>query len=208
MYVKALERFISALKRPDRVCRIAFRGSLECSSQISEALDLPFPALESLELYKMDNKSVLRATFFMASIRSLRHLRLDAWWLTTLLPILSVTRSLVDLTLNLTIDNQPLNRPSLLAHLENMPRLRNLQVFMEFFTEEMPPSTTVLLGELTCLRFRGHPTQVGWFVAGLVLPSLRELHISFTIFVITPTLHIPYLSKLIHATGIFFSRPD
>lgn len=64
----------------------------------------------------------------------------------------------------------------------------------------MPPSTTALLAELTILRFKGHLTQVEWFVGGLVLPSLRELHISFS--VMSGTLCISYLFKLIHVKGI------
>jgi hypothetical protein len=96
----APKRFTSALRYPNRVCRIAIRASSNASG-ITEALDIPFPALESLDLInKYSVKRVLRSPYFMTSIQSLRHLRLDHMSLTSTSPLLSVTKSLVELTLN------------------------------------------------------------------------------------------------------------
>ena len=157
-------RFISALRYdPDRVCRIAIGVWSETQGdfdQISEALDLFFPALESLELYHLDMhsiESILLATSFLTSIQSLRYLRLDGTPLTIISLILSVTRSLVDLSLSI---HAPINDTSLLTHLQHMPRLRNLQLSAWFSSDEMTFTTTVLLPELTCFRFDGDRTQV------------------------------------------------
>jgi hypothetical protein len=198
-----LGRLISALRYdPDRVCRIAIEvwGLPKDFDQIYEALDLSFPALESLEFHNMYSmESVHLTTSLMDSIKSLRYLRLDGVPLTILFPILSVTRSLVDLILRI---HDPINGTSLLTHLRHMPRLRNLQLFASSPSDEMTLTTTVLLPELTCFRFDGDRTQVEWFVAGSVTPSLREIHISFLDR--TGTFCNPYLSQFIHVKGIVF----
>jgi hypothetical protein len=127
-------------------------------------------------------------------------------FLTSVLTFLSVTRSLVDLTLD--IDKVFLMKgASLLTHLQHMPHLRNLRVSSRFSSyrseEELPPTTTsILLPELTCFRFVGELTQVEWFVAGLDTPPLRKFHVSITDY--SRRLHIPYLTKFIRAAGIVF----
>jgi hypothetical protein len=83
--VISLERLIAALGYPGRVCRTSQKNS----DQISEALDVSFPVLDSPKLYNMGGlKSVLLVTSLTASIQSLRHLPLDGARLATLLPIL------------------------------------------------------------------------------------------------------------------------
>ncbi|KAF8480522.1 hypothetical protein DFH94DRAFT_853760 [Russula ochroleuca] len=205
----AQKRLISALRYPDRVCRIAIRGSYDydvsdkITELVAEALDLPFPALESLELYNITSiKRVFLSTSLMTSIQSLRHLRLDGMPLTSLSPLLSVTRSLVDLALS--IDRVfSAEGPSLLTHLQHMPHLRNLRVSSNYcLPDDKPPTTSILLPELTSFRFVGECTPAGWFVAGLDAPSLREFHISVTDY--SRRLHIPYLTKFIRAMGIVF----
>jgi hypothetical protein len=203
----ALKRLISALRYPDRVCKIAissFRGLH--TVRITEALDLPFPELEYLELrHVTDVEHVLRSESFITSLQSLQHLQLNGVLdFTSLSPLLSVTKSLVDLTLHIyTVFST--EGASLLTH---MPHLRNLLVTTQFyFSEEMPSTTSSLLPELTCLHFSGESTQVEWFVAELDTPSLREFHISANDPVfgnISHTFDVPYLSKFIHVTGIVF----
>ena len=201
----APKRFTSALRYPARVCRIAIRGSNKTPDTIAEALDIPFPALESLELHSMTMtgiERVIRSPSFMTSIQSLRHLRLEGMLLTSVLPFLSVTRSLVDLTLN--IDKVFLTKAaSLLAHIQHMPHLRNLRVSSQpYFSQGSPPTTSIILPELTCFRFVGECTQVEWFVSGLDTPNLRKFHIS--IMHRSRGLDIPYLTKFISAVGVDF----
>jgi hypothetical protein len=200
----APERLISALRHPNRVCRIAIRGSYSYDGpdRITEALDVPFPALESLELHnRYSPENVLRSPSFMSSTQSLRHLRLDGMSLTSVSPLLSVTRSLVDLDLSIDKVFSTVG-PSLLTHLQHMPHLRNLQVFSQDYCNGSPPTTLISLPELACFRIVGECTQVERFVAGLDTPSLREFHISALD--LSRRLHIPYITKFIRAVGVVF----
>ena len=200
----ALKRLSSALRYPNRVCSIAIWGSYDASDRVIEALDMLFPALESLELHNITSSvdRILQSPSFMTSIQSLRHLRLEGMLLTSVLPFLSVTRSLVDLTLN--IDKVFLTKAaSLLAHIQHMPHLRNLRVSSQpYFSQGSPPTTSIILPELTCFRFVGECTQVEWFVSGLDTPNLRKFHIS--IMHRSRGLDIPYLTKFISAVGVDF----
>ena len=202
------KRLISALRYPDRVCRIAITGSYH-DHRIIKALDSHFPALESLELDDVANfEDVLCSKSFMTSIQSLRHLQLYGADPTSISQLLSITRSLVDLSLYIHSVFST-EGASLLTHLQHMPRLRNLKVTTSlYFSEEAPPTTPIMLPELTCLHFVGESTQVEWFVAGLDTPPLQELHISTTdpsiVGNIPHTFDIPYLSKFIRVTGIVF----
>jgi hypothetical protein len=208
-------RLMSALRYPNRVCRIAIAGSYSYSrtdNRIIKALDLPFPALESLELRHVANvEQVLLSESFIASIPSLRRLQLDGVDLKSLPPLLSVTRLLVDLALGLRTAIS-MEGASLLSHLQHMPRLRSLHVTtLHYFYEEMrlqmPLTTSTMLPELTCFRFVGESSQVEWLVAGLDTPPLRELHISITdqdLRRIPHTFDIPYLAKFIHVSEIVF----
>jgi hypothetical protein len=208
-----LERLISALRYPDRVSSIGLVGSYNHMDldKIAEALDLPFPTLESLELRSLNNlEPVLSATSLMTSIRSLRHLRLFHVYPPCIFQLLSVTRTLVDLTLLVSSVFYQTNGASLLTHLQHMPHLRNLQM-TTFATlssiEEKPPIITVLLAELTCFHFFGDCAQTEWFVAGFDTPSLREFHITAVDLDargISHTFDIPYLSKFIRVTGVVF----
>jgi hypothetical protein len=207
--VSARMRLMSALRYPDRVCRIAIMGThdLKVSGKITEALDLPFPALETLELYDMDSlESIFLATSLMTSIQSLRHLLVGAD-LTSVLPLLSVTRALVDLTLSVDTVVWLTKGASLLPHLQHMPNLRNLQVttstyFSPSWIVERPPIKSVSLAELACFHFFGDCAQMEWFVAGLYAPSLRELQIS--VLDTSGTLHLPYLFNFVRVIGMSF----
>jgi hypothetical protein len=197
----ARKRLVSALRYPDRVCRIATSG-WGLYDRVTEALDRPFPALESLELqHSTSIECALQSPSFISSIQSLRHLRLDGMFLAPVFPLLSITRSLVDLTLN--VEKVFSTRGgSLLAHLQHMPHLRNLEVISRFYSTELPPTTSTLLPELTDFRFVSECTQAECFVAGLDTPSLRKFHISITNY--SHKLHIPHLTKLIRAVGVIF----
>jgi F-box-like len=208
----AQKRLVSALRYPDRVCRIALSAWWSYNG-VTEVLDRPFPALESLELdFPSSIECVLQSPSFMSSIQFLRHLRLDGMSLTSVSPLLSITRSLVDLTLDL--DKVFITeRESLLTHLQHMPHLRNLEVYSHHYpihpteelsltTSKLPPTTSILLPELTGFRFVARHNQAECFVAGLDTPSLRDIHISIANY--SHKLQIPHLTKLIRAVGVVF----
>ena len=207
----ARTRLASALRYRNRVVKISINGSPKDFDKVCETLDVSLPALGSLELHNMkDNiEYILQASSFMTSIRSLQHLRVvNMRQLSSFLPILSVTRALV--ILDLTVDElfHQSEGASLLTHLQCIPRLRYLRVFRQYHFSnslEKPPITTVLLAELSDFYFSGKFIEIEWFVAGLITPSLRRLHISATIQPLQDTLDIPHLSKFIRVAGIIFS---
>lgn len=200
------DRLISALRHPDRVRGITIRcpQMLRTLNEIIESLNLPFPALEGLELENITTIGrILLATSLMTSIQSLRHLRLTGASVTSFFPLLSATRAIIDLTLSFDTVLCLENGESLLTHLQHMPHLRNLQVSTRFYRPEETPSTmSVLLAELTSFRFFGECAEIEWLLAGLVTPSLREFYVSA--YDRSGTLHIPYLSELIRVAGIAF----
>jgi hypothetical protein len=200
------DRLISALRHPDRVRGITIRcpQMLRTLNKIIESLNLPFPALEGLELENITTIGrILLATSLMTSIQSLRHLRLTGASVTSFFPLLSATRAIIDLTLSFDAVLCLENGESLLTHLQHMPHLRNLQVSTRFYRPEETPSTmSVLLAELTSFRFFGECAEIEWLLAGLVTPSLREFYVSA--YDRSGTLHIPYLSEFIRVAGIAF----
>ena len=173
----ALRRMKSALRFPDRVVGISIKGSYRNVVKVSNALDLSFPALESLGLQEMDSfrPDILLTMPFKTSIRSLRRLQLDGASPISS-EILSVTTSLIDLTLNTTILTCLM---SIFPHLQRMPHLRNLEVSSRVVLplhDEMP-HTMATLPELTHFRISDGCSDIEWLVAGLVSPSLLELDI-------------------------------
>ena len=206
---KTQRQLISAVRYPDRVCKISIRGSEayedDKSDRVFKVLDQSFPALESL---KLDNifgvKRVLLSQSFMTSIRSLRRLRLDEVCLASLYSMLSVTTSLVDLTLDIDTLFLLTKGATFLTHLQNMPHLRNLQVYTQVCpTIELPPTTSVLLPALTSFRIFGECPEIEWFASGLNTPSLREFHLHVADNG-NGNLRIPYLSKFMHSSKIAF----
>ena len=208
----ALRGLVSALRYPDRVCRIAIMGSHKPDqfAIISKALDSSFPALESLGLHILYyfKPTILLSSPFRTSIQSIRHLQLNGASTTfPILPqILSVTTSLVSLTLNVISIPCLTNGASIFFHLQCLPHMRNLHVSESPrhripYMGSLPPTTTTLLAELTYFRLSGGCSEIEWFVAGLVAPSLRGIHIS-----IQDACGIlePNLSELIRLAEIIF----
>ena len=203
-----LRRLNSELGYPDRVRGISIKGSNRNSVRISKALDSSFPALESFELYEIDSyqPATLLTTPFMSSIQSLRHLRLDSSSPILLSQILSVTTSLVDLTINVMFIDCLMNGPSIFPHLQLMPHLRNLQVSRPMISslEHKMPHTMATLPELSHFRLSASSSEIEWLLAGLVAPSLLELHILLLGDDESCILY-PNLSEFIRAAGIVFS---
>jgi hypothetical protein len=206
--VSAQKSLISVLRYPDRVNSIAIIGThgSKVSGMISKVLDIPLPTLETLTLYDMDSLEPIHlATSLLTSIQSLRHLLVDAC-LTSALPLLLVTRALVDLTLSIDTVICLMEGISILPHLQRMPHLRHLQVttsmhFSFICTVKRPPITTVPVAELVSLLF-WRKCSDGVVRGWLYTPSLRKLHISVLDKYGTP--HLPCLSKLVRVTRISF----
>ena len=218
--VKTQMRMVSALAQPDRVCEIVFRGRERGLKKLMGAMNRPFPALESLALRFQAQQGLsllplfltpdFPPPFFAAHLSQLQRFSFTGKTYTLLSQMLSYTKSLVDLTLNVDKVFFPGGTP-LLAHLQDMPLLRHLEV--EVVTFQIAPLTgfpapptekrdVVLLSELTRLRFSGQRTPVEVLAAGLATPSLKELYVS--LYHDALTFPIPNLSDLIHEAGILF----
>ena len=215
--VEAQNRMVSALAYPDRVCGIAFRGRSGSFRKLLEAMNVPFPALERLELDFTDPRGSdlerLSPTlkypppFLWDNTLSLRHLTYIGRADLLLFKILSHTKSLVEI--NMCVDEVRFlrQRSAFLACLQNIPCLRCLRVEM-FSRPVSDPSPheegrdVVVLSKLTSLRIIGLSTPVDTIIAELAAPSLQEFHVSLNLR--SSTLSIPYLSKFIRDAGTRF----
>ena len=220
-------RLISALRYPDRVCKIALKITYSNRNTITKALDCAFPSLEALELHNTGVPAFsLPPTFLMTTAKSLRRLKLPGASLTSLTTLLSATTALVDLTLGInTVFSPPqgvlfpslqdLFQPSppqsvsLSSLLQNLTRLRHLDVSVQSFhsshTRSISPVKTtgvVSLAELNHFRFQGHTTEVEELVAGLATPSLQTLHVTLNCG--NSAFKIPHLSVIIRNMGMIF----
>ena len=148
--VEAQNRMVSALAYPDRVCGITFRGHRDSFRKLLDAMNVPFPALERLELdFRGPQGSGLleRLTptlnypppFLRDSPLCLRHRTYIGRADPLLFKILSHTKSLVEI--NMCVDKVLLlrQRSALLACLQNMPFLRCVKVEM-FFRPRFRPT--------------------------------------------------------------------
>ena len=204
-------RLISALRYPNRVNKITMKVSFSNRNTITRAIDCAFPTLETLELHNTGAPGFcFPPTFLMTSTKSLQRLEIPGATLTSLPPLLTATIALVDLTLGIDTISSPLQGVSLLALLQNLSRLRHLDVSVRQFytphTRAIPPMKTdgtVSLAELTSLRFKGNATEVEELVAGLAIPSLQKLYV--TLYCDNPAFHIPNLSAIIRNMGTLFN---
>lgn len=203
-------RLISALRYPNRIYKIAMKITLSNCNTITKVLDCAFPTLGTLELHNTSAPGFFfPPTFLMTSTKSLRRLKIPGAILTSLPPLLSATTALVDLTLAIdTIFSSP-QGVSLPALLQNLSRLRHLDVSVRSFhgphTHAISPVKTndaVSLAELTHFRFKGRTNHVEELVAGLATPSLQKLYVA--LYRGNSVVHIPHLSVIIRNMGMLF----
>jgi F-box-like len=208
--MKEQNRAVAALRFPDRVRRIVLKVSNPVLDGIHRAIKRPFPSLECFELlYESMSgpKFDLPTTIFRGCAPSLRHLRLQNVRLASLSPLLSSTKGLVDL--NLEVDNVVCPSPaaSLLTHLQGMPCLRRLQLRLPI-SSPVPPTRVpdiVRLLRLTHFQFSGSRRCLEALAAGIAAPFLQDLNIQFqddpsTVF------RLQHLSRFIRdIEGLFFA---
>ena len=204
-------RLISALRYPDRVNKIAMKITFSNRNTIARAIDCAFPTLATLELHNTGTPGFwFPPTFLMTSTKSLQRLQIPGATLISLPPLLTATTALVDLTLGIDTIFSPLQGMSLLALLQNLSRLRHLDVSVRQLyaphTRAIPPvktNGTVSLAELTYFRFKGNATEVEELVVGLATPSLQKLYV--TLYCLNSAFHVPNLLAIIRNMGTLFN---
>ena len=196
-------RMISALAYPDRVCGIAVSmdyGQSKHRSKLLEAMNQPFPALESLELrypYPLEVHSP--PPFLTAQTPHLRSFRFIGR-ITELYRILPYTTSLVDLTMNILPATFLPPGTQILAHLQGLSFLRHLNVeACGVESPDHPGGEDVLLPTLTTLSFTGIMELLEALMAGLTAPSLQELRIF--VYGIRATVPPTHLTSFIRNSG-------
>ena len=192
----SLKRMHSALEHHDRVRGIYLNGSSWWFDDFFKATSCPFPALESLYLRNENDELEISDTFLggpdLSDLR-LRSLTLRKVSLTPISGLLSSATSLTDLVLELYTSFTPSAGMTLLASLQGMPCLCNLD--LEFkpvnsLSRPLIPKDVVPLSKLTKLRYVGGSVFLYALVAGLSAPSLQKVNIEFRDAVPSPTVHL------------------
>ncbi|KAN0130444.1 hypothetical protein V8E53_011707 [Lactarius tabidus] len=161
---------LSAIKHRDRVRGITLSRPYTYTTMLHKLLNTSFPNLESLDFWSFTSRQLdLPATFLSGSTSCLRQLTLDYLAPTSLSPVLSSTRALVELTLR-------------------MPFLRRLELRLSYHGEAIdiapnfsPPTASagnaVTLPKLTDFIFEGRVHYLNMLADGLAAPSLQRLDI-------------------------------
>jgi hypothetical protein len=209
----AQNRLNSALRYPNRVCRIAIPVTPRSYTTIYNALDTRFPTLESLIINNMGTWEFnFPPKFLMTSTKSLRRLTIGAR-LVSLPPLLSVATMLIDLTLRTDTIVCPQPGVSLLPLLQCLPCLRHLDLYVQFFHSSsvlvtsaplMKTNDIISLPELTHLRLKGNSIPVEFLIPRLATPSLQELHVSLYRGFQVVGFQIPHLTRFICNARMIF----
>jgi F-box-like len=195
---KDMGRMVAALKRPDRIRRIALSGKDEHLAKLFKATKCPFPALESLELELRIGFMVIPATFLKGSNLHLRTLKLRHIFLPSIERLLSSAPALSSLSLEYYSNVGP--EPAmtqLLSYLQVVPCLRHLGLEISCSINPLPQPTesqkSFALPKLTSLRYRGRSAFLNTLMAGFEAPSLREVDISLYDLTLPPISHLTRL---------------
>jgi hypothetical protein len=193
---KDMSRILSALKRPDRIRRIALIGTKAILGKLLKATNCPLPALESVQIRDKYNETLkIPATFLKGSHLNLRTLKLDRISLPSTSRLLSSVPALTYLHLLLIHSNVgPPPAMLLLSHLQGMPCLRRLDLEITSSMGQMSQPTNTnenfTLSKLTSFRYRGHSAFLNTLIAGFTAPSLREIDIQLPDRALFPIHHL------------------
>ena len=121
----------AALRYPDRVRKISIRRQDLVLDKVYRAMNHPFPTLETFELFDPRVPAFeVPTTIFKGSALSLRRLSLQNVMFASVSQLLSSTTGLVELNIYTDTILCLSLAASLLAHLQGMPCLRRLQLWV------------------------------------------------------------------------------
>jgi F-box-like len=187
--VDSLDNLITALKCPDRVCRVMIASRSDCLwEQIRTVMQGPFPNLKCLYLESTDSDRTLFVpdTFLHGSAPRLQVLRLNGVSFPSLPRLLLSSAGLTTLDLNELPSNAYIPPEDMAIYLS---ALTKLEIFNITFlspnphpkrrNRPLPPLTRSLLPALTKLSFRGVSEYLEVLAARLDAPRLNCFKIGF-----------------------------
>ncbi|KAI9447700.1 hypothetical protein H4582DRAFT_1895712 [Lactarius indigo] len=183
------EKFVlAALSHHSRVRRVALRRpyTKRHMAKLLKALSHPFPELESLEIFPVDDRGAAYPRYYRAAT------------------------GLVELTLTVKVTYRALPEASFISNLQRMSRLRRLELQLVTLARAtindntQPPTGAgddiVTLPELMRLVYIGDRPYLEALVAVLAAPSLQNLDVALGFGSTTGDFPIPHLYRFIRGT--------
>ena len=209
-YVKSQEdatNVIAALRHHNRVCKIHYYNGKSQNSLLKEfgAIDEPFPALTSLELFSdAQNVPVLPDSFLGGSAPRLRSLALEGIPYPSIGTLLSSTSNLVRLSLWRIPHSGYISPETIVPCLSMLPRLGSLELGIRHprsptrrASRHPPPLTRVVFPSLTYLEFYGDIEYLEDILSQIETPMLNQSHFRFFNQLV---FHAPLLGHFIRRT--------
>lgn len=181
---------IAALKNPDRVCEINLQGVPDNLLKRVAAINVPFPALTSLQLsseadgYEWHWEPIIRDSFLGGTAPRLRSLDLHGIPFPTPQKLLSSATGLVTLRLERIPSTGYISPEDVVTFLSTLTKLEDLALGFQSFHypphhlhQTTVPSTT--LPALTSFRFRGDCWYLVFLITKISLPLLANLDVTF-----------------------------
>lgn len=211
------DNIIAALECPDRVRQINLVIPDSFLWKSTAPLKESFQALERVQLASLDVGGVsslaLASTFLGGSAPQLRYLHLCQVAFPTISRLLSSTRDLVSLRLDMIPPAGWFSPETLVTGLRGMTRLRFIELrfltpisFPDHESAQPPPSTDrAVLPSLTEFRFDGAAEFLEDLVARIEAPVLEQLHVKAFGWLASP---IPQLPQFIGCSKVFKLSPS
>jgi len=179
---------IAALRQHNQVCKIAYLHEQFQDPVLEEfaAIDEPFPALTSLQLFSYaQNVPVLPDSFLGGSAPRLRSLYLEGIPYPSIGKLLSSTTNLVHLSLWGIPHSGYISPETIVPCLSMLPRLGSLSLGFRYprsparrASRHPPPLTRVVFPSLTTLSFHGEIEYLEDILSQIETPILNRSHFS------------------------------
>jgi len=178
---------IAALRQHNRVCKIGYIKFQESLLEEFAAIDEPFPALTSLELYtEQQDAPVLPDSFLGGSAPRLRSLVLLGIPYPSIGTLLSSTTNLVRLSLYCIPHSGYISPEMIVPCLSMLPRLeflllgfRHPRSWAHRVSRHPPPLTRVIFPNLDFFQFQGNIEYLEDILSQIETPMLNRSHFRF-----------------------------
>ena len=207
-----VNNIIAALRQHDRVCKIYFHDWKFQDSLLKEfaAMDEPFPALTSLELYSIgQNVPVLPDSFLGGSAPRLRSLDLDGIPYPSMGRLLLSTTNLVRISLRRIPRSGYISPEAIVTCLSTLATLKSLDLEFQYprsrahrESRHPPPLTRVIFPNLTFLHFSGDMEYLEDVLSRIETPMLNQSYFCFFNQLVFDT---PLLGHFIRRTETFMT---